>query len=37
MSRAVVVLDGQDKVLYVEQVPDIAQEPDYGAALDVLP
>ena len=37
MSRAVVVLDGQDKVLYVEQVPDIAQEPDYGAALDALP
>ena len=37
LSRAVVVLDSQDKVLYVEQVPDIAQEPDYGAALDALP
>lgn len=37
MSRAVVVLDGRDKVLYVEQVPDIAQEPDYGAALGALP
>ena len=37
MSRAVVVLDGQDKVLHVEQVPDIAQEPDYAAALDALP
>lgn len=37
MSRAVVVLDGQDKVIYVEQVPDIAQEPDYAAALDALP
>ena len=37
MSRAVVVLDGQDKVLHVEQVPDIAQEPDYAAALAALP
>lgn len=37
MSRAVVVLDAQDKVLYVEQVPDIAQEPNYAAALDALP
>jgi len=37
MSRAVVVLDGRDKVLYVEQVPDIAQEPDYAAALAALP
>ena len=37
MSRAVVVLDGQDKVLHVEQVPEIAQEPDYAAALNALP
>jgi thiol peroxidase len=32
-SRSVVVLDEQNKVLYVEQVPEIAQEPNYEAAL----
>jgi thioredoxin-dependent peroxiredoxin len=32
-ARAVVVLDAQDNVLYTEQVPEIAQEPDYFAAL----
>lgn len=37
MSRAVMVLDGEDKVLYAEQVPEIAQEPDYAAALNALP
>jgi len=36
-SRAVVVLDGNDKVIYAEQVPEIAQEPDYAAALAALP
>ena len=35
-SRAVVVVDAQDKVIYAEQVPEIAQEPDYAAALAVL-
>jgi thiol peroxidase len=35
-SRAVVVLDEQNRVLYTEQVPEIAQEPDYEAALAVL-
>lgn len=35
-SRAVVVLDGQGTVLHAEQVPEIAQEPDYGAALKAL-
>jgi thiol peroxidase len=33
LSRAVVVLDEHDKVLYTEQVPEIAQEPDYAKAL----
>ena len=33
LSRAVVVLDEQHKVLYTEQVPEIAQEPDYKAVL----
>lgn len=33
LSRAVVVLDRNDKVAYTQQVPEIAQEPDYGSAL----
>ncbi|MHB8254398.1 MAG: thiol peroxidase [Acidiferrobacter sp.] len=33
MARAVVVLDGDDKVLYTELVPEIAQEPNYIAAI----
>jgi len=36
MSRAVLVLDKDNKVVYTEQVPEIAQEPDYQAALDAL-
>ncbi len=35
-SRAVVVIDEQGKVLYTEQVPEIAQEPDYAKALASL-
>lgn len=35
-SRAIVVLDENNKVLHAEQVPEIAQEPDYDAALAVL-
>lgn len=33
MSRAVLVLDKTDTVIYAEQVPEIAQEPNYAAAL----
>ncbi|WP_304224392.1 thiol peroxidase [Gracilinema caldarium] len=33
LSRAVVVLDGSNTVRYTEQVPEIAQEPDYTKAL----
>ena len=33
LSRAVVVLDAAHKVVYTEQVPEIAQEPDYAQAL----
>jgi len=33
LSRAVVVVDGKGKVTYSQQVPEIAQEPDYDAAL----
>lgn len=35
-ARAVVVLDAEDHVLYAELVPEIAQEPDYDAALAAL-
>lgn len=35
-SRAVVVLDENNLVLHVEQVPEIAQEPNYEAALSKL-
>jgi thiol peroxidase len=35
-SRAVVVLDENGQVLYNEQVPEIAQEPNYLAALKTL-
>ena len=36
MSRAVLVLDKQDNVVYSEQVPEIAQEPNYDAALSAV-
>ncbi len=35
-SRAVLVLDDANHVVYSEQVPEIAQEPDYEAALAAL-
>lgn len=35
-ARAVVVLDETGKVSYTELVPEIAQEPNYDAALAVL-
>jgi thiol peroxidase len=35
-ARAVVVLDESDKVLHAELVPEIAQEPNYDAALKAL-
>ncbi len=34
--RAVVVLDESDKVIHSEMVPEIAQEPNYDAALKAL-
>jgi thioredoxin-dependent peroxiredoxin len=33
LSRAVVVIDSNDRVAYAQQVPEIGSEPDYGAAL----
>jgi thiol peroxidase len=34
MSRAVVIINEEGKVIYTEQVPEIAKEPDYGRALE---
>jgi thiol peroxidase len=36
LSRAVVVLDETDTVIYTEQVPEIGQEPNYEKALAAL-
>jgi len=36
LSRAVVVLDEEGMVKYTEQVPEIAQEPDYESALKAI-
>ena len=34
LSRAVIVVNPEGKVVYEEQVPEIAQEPNYAAALE---
>ncbi len=36
LSRAVVVIDEKGKVVYTQQVPEIAQEPDYAKAMAAL-
>lgn len=36
LSRCVVVIDANGNVTYTEQVPEIADEPNYKAALDAL-
>jgi thiol peroxidase len=36
LARAVVILDEDGKVIYSELVPNIAQEPDYDAAIAAL-
>ncbi|MDZ7751548.1 MAG: thiol peroxidase [Gammaproteobacteria bacterium] len=35
-ARAVLVLDGDDRVVHSELVPEIAQEPDYDQAMAAL-
>jgi thiol peroxidase len=35
-ARAVVVIDAAGKVVYTQLVPEIAEEPDYAAALQAL-
>lgn len=34
LARAIFVVDSQGKVAYVQIVPEMTHEPDYGAALD---
>ena len=36
LSRAVVIIDEKGKIIYTEQIREIAQEPDYRAALKAL-
>ena len=36
MSRAVIVLNAENKVVYAEQVKEIKTEPDYASALKAL-
>jgi len=36
LSRSVIVLDENGKVIYTEQVPDTSQEPDYQSAIKAL-
>jgi len=36
VARAVFVLDGENRVVHAQLVPEIAQEPDYEAALAAL-
>ena len=35
-ARAIVVIDENDKVIHTELVPEIADEPNYNAALALL-
>jgi len=35
-SRAVIVINEEGKIVYTEQVPEIAQEPDYDKAIAAL-
>jgi thiol peroxidase len=36
LSRAVIIVDEGGKVVYTQQVPEIADEPDYQGAIDAL-
>jgi thiol peroxidase len=36
LARSVVIIDENGNVMYTEQVPEIAQEPNYAAALKAL-
>lgn len=36
LSRAVIVVDPQGKIIYEQQVPEIGQEPDYASAISAV-
>lgn len=36
LSRAVFVVDGKDTIRYVEYVPEVANHPNYDAALEAV-
>lgn len=36
LSRAVVLIDKEGQIVYTEQVPEIAQEPDYDAVINLI-
>jgi len=36
LSRSVIVLNAEGKIIYTEQVPEIVDEPNYKAALEAL-
>ena len=36
LSRAIIVLDENQKVIYTEQVPETTDEPNYQAVLELL-
>ena len=36
LCRAVVIIDKDGKIIYTEQVPEIAQDPDFAAALQAF-
>lgn len=36
LARAVIIIDERGNVIYRELVPEITNEPDYAAALDIL-
>ncbi|PIE58981.1 MAG: lipid hydroperoxide peroxidase [Desulfobulbus propionicus] len=36
LSRAIVIVDTDGKVIYTQQVPEITEEPDYDAAIAAL-
>ncbi|GGW51105.1 thiol peroxidase [Alishewanella tabrizica] len=36
LTRAIIIIDNQGKVAYQQMVPELAQEPDYAAALQAL-
>lgn len=35
-ARAIVMIDEEGKIIYTELIPEIAEEPNYDAALDAL-